>query len=227
MSDVTTLNFEIPGGAVSVAISRLIIAGWAGRDPVALEHHIVELEQLGVKRPSRTPIFYACAASRLTQASKIEALGPASSGEAECVCISHGGELWIGLGSDHTDRELEAIGVAASKQICDKPIGRGLWRLAEIAAHWDRLLLRSYATIDGERVLYQSGPITALRTPLNLVELRDEGKPLPDGTAMFCGTLAAIGGIRPAARFECELEDPVLGRTLTLAYDIDVIPVIS
>lgn len=227
MSDVTPLNFQIPGGMVSVAISRLIIAGWTGRDPVALEHHIVELEQLGVKRPSRTPIFYACAAARLTQATKIEALGPASSGEAEFVCISHAGEIWIGLGSDHTDRELEAIGVAASKQICDKPVGHGLWRLAEVEAHWDRLLLRSYATINGERVLYQSGPITAMRAPRDLLQLRDGGAPLPDGTAMFCGTLAAIGGIRPATRFECELEDPVLGRTLTLSYDIDVLPVIS
>ena len=44
---------------------------------------------------------------------------------------------------------------------------------------------------------------------------------------MFCGTLAAIGGIRPASRFEVELEDPVLGRTLRHAYDIEVLPVVS
>ena len=44
---------------------------------------------------------------------------------------------------------------------------------------------------------------------------------------MFCGTLAAIGGIRPASRFEVELEDPVLGRTLRHAYDIDALPVVS
>ena len=44
---------------------------------------------------------------------------------------------------------------------------------------------------------------------------------------MFCGTLGAIGGIRPASRFEMELEDPVLGRTLRHAYAIDVLPVVS
>ena len=33
------------------------------------------------------------------------------------------------------------------------------------------------------------------------------GARLPDGCAMFGGTFAAIGGIRPASRFEFELED--------------------
>jgi hypothetical protein len=46
-------------------------------------------------------------------------------------------------------------------------------------------------------------------------------------TVMYCGTLAAIGGIRPASRFEMELEDPVLGRALKFAYDIRVLPVVS
>jgi hypothetical protein len=44
---------------------------------------------------------------------------------------------------------------------------------------------------------------------------------------MFCGTLGAIGGIRPASHFEMELEDPVLGRTLRHAYAINVLPVVS
>ena len=37
----------------------------------------------------------------------------------------------------------------------------------------------------------------------------------------------AIGGNRPGTRFEMELEDPVLGRTLRHAYDIKVLPVVS
>lgn len=53
------------------------------------------------------------------------------------------------------------------------------------------------------------------------------GKAVDNGTMMFCGTLAAIGGIRPASRFEIELEDPVLNRTLKHCYDIDVVPVVT
>ena len=42
---------------------------------------------------------------------------------------------------------------------------------------------------------------------------------------MFCGTLAAKGGIRPAGRFEMELHDPVLNRTITGGYDIQTLPI--
>ena len=39
--------------------------------------------------------------------------------------------------------------------------------------------------------------------------------------------VGAIGGVRPATRFEMELEDPVLGRRLRHAYDVEVLPVVS
>jgi hypothetical protein len=42
---------------------------------------------------------------------------------------------------------------------------------------------------------------------------------------MFCGTLAAKGGIRPAKVFRMELEDPVRQRKLAHEYRIDVLPV--
>jgi hypothetical protein len=42
---------------------------------------------------------------------------------------------------------------------------------------------------------------------------------------MFGGTFAAKGGIRPASRFEFELEDPVLKRSIHHAYDVIELPV--
>jgi hypothetical protein len=50
---------------------------------------------------------------------------------------------------------------------------------------------------------------------------------LPDGCAMFGGTFAAKGGIRPASRFEYELEDPVLKRSIRHAYDVIALPVLG
>lgn len=79
-------------------------------------------------------------------------------------------------------------------------------------------MLRSWA--DGE--LYQEGPVTAMRSPEDLISRY--GK-LEVGYAMFCGTLAAKGGIRPAQRFAMELDDPVLKRKLKHDYRIDVLPV--
>jgi hypothetical protein len=44
---------------------------------------------------------------------------------------------------------------------------------------------------------------------------------------MFCGAIGAIGGIRPARRFEMTLEDPVVSRTLRHAYDVCVLPIVT
>lgn len=211
----------------SVTPNRLIIAGWTGRDAAAVAHHIAELKALGVKPPSRTPIFYAGSVSRVACVTSIEALGPQTSGEAEFLLLQHEGTLWVGIGSDHTDRDLETYGVAASKQICDKPIGADFWRYEEVAAHWDQLKLRSYATIAGKRELYQDGSVAQMLSPQKLISLYDGAGNLPEGTLMFCGTLAALGGIRPADRFECELEDPVLKRRIACSYDITALPILS
>jgi len=86
-------------------IKELVIAGWTGRDVAALEKHIRELEAIGVKRPKTTPIFYRVAASLLTNDDTIEALGDQSSGEVECVVYSVDDGLFVGVGSDHTDRK--------------------------------------------------------------------------------------------------------------------------
>jgi Protein of unknown function (DUF2848) len=206
---------------------QLVIAGWAGRDEAAVAHHIEELAALGVPAPSSVPLFYRTAASLLTQSARVEVLGPDTSGEVEPVIVSMDDGLWLTIGSDHTDRKAEAAGVALSKQLCAKPIACALWRFDEVAAHWDALELRSFATIGGERVLYQEGTLAALRAPADLIGRFTGGERLAPGTMMFGGTLGAIGGIRPAERFEIELADPVLGRSMRHAYDILPLPIVA
>jgi len=96
-----------------------------------------------------------------------------------------------------------------------------------VKPHWEKLVLRSYALERGERVLYQEGPVTAMRSPEELIRLYTNGRGLEDGTIMFCGTLAAKGGVRPAPRFEFELEDPVRNLHIRHGYDIAVLPVMG
>ena len=50
---------------------------------------------------------------------------------------------------------------------------------------------------------------------------------LPENTLMFCGTLAALGGVRPTGRFEFELEDPVLGRVISHGYSVRTLPILG
>jgi hypothetical protein len=206
-------------------IKHLVVAGWTGRDQGALEAHIRELEALGIARPKSTPIFYRVAASLLTCADTIEVIGGDSSGEVEVVVYALDGGLWLGLGSDHTDRKAEAIGVTLSKQMCAKPVGARLWRFADVAPHWERLTLRAFVTGDGKRRLYQEGPVSTMRPPEELIRLYTGGGTLPAGTAMFCGTLAVHGSIEGGELFEMELDDPVLGRKLTHAYRVEQLPI--
>lgn len=212
---------------VAVQIDTLIVAGWAGRDQHAIEHHIEELAAIGVPRPSSVPLFYRIGTGQLSQTTHLQVLGPDTSGEVEPVVLSLADGLWVGVGSDHTDRKAESAGVALSKQLCSKVVGTGLWRYDEVAPHWDSLILRAWATIDGQRVLYQEGPVSGLRSPADLMQRYSNAETLPPGSLMFGGTIGAIGGIRPAARFEMELEDPVLKRKLGHAYDIEALPVVA
>jgi hypothetical protein len=205
-------------------VRQLVIAGWTGRDAAALEKHIRELEALGVKRPKTTPIFYRVAASLLTSSEAIEVLGDHSSGEVECVAYSLDDGIWIGLGSDHTDRRAETVGVSLSKQMCAKPVSLDIWRFDDVAPHWDALVLRSYVGVNGERRLYQEGSVAAMRPLPELFKLYGEGEQLPAGAAMFCGTLAVHGGIMPSETFDMELDDPVFKRKIVHSYRVQTLP---
>ena len=207
-----------------VVIDELVIAGWTGRDRAAVEKHIAELEALGVQRPSTTPVFYRGSASRLTTAGSVEMLGDQSSGEVEFVLLQTAGRLWVGVGSDHTDREVEAYDVAVSKQICDKPVAREFWALGDVEHHWDRLVLRSWILEEGTRLPYQEGAVTAMLPPRDLLQRYAGEGALREGTVMFCGTLAARGGVRPSAEFTFEIADPVRDKRIDHAYRIDVLP---
>jgi hypothetical protein len=259
-----TLSLTLQSGGASmrreVGIDDAIVAGWTGRDAAAVEKHIRELEALGVKRPATTPIFYRVSAVRLTTATEIEAVGTHSGGEVEFVLLQHDGRMWVGTGSDHTDRQVETYGVTVSKQMCDKPVAPVFWAFDEIAPHWDQLKLRAHVIENGERKIYQEGPVTAMLAPLDLIGrcplaagtagvppalFQQNASPLssgeaggtpavphgkvqlPENTLMFCGTLAAHGGVRPTERFEFEIEDPVLGRSITHAYSVRVLPVLG
>ena len=220
-----TIDAQDATTPLTLPIDQAVIAGWTGRDPVARDKHIAELEAIGIARPASTPIYYRVSARRLTTEDSIEVCGTESSGEVEFVLIGWQGRIFVGVGSDHTDRKVETYSVTVSKQMCDKSIAPVLWELEDVAAHWDQMILRAFAWIDGARVLYQEGTLDSMLPVKELIQRGFGDAGLPDGCAMFGGTFAAIGGIRPASRFEFELEDPVLKRNIRHGYDVIELPV--
>jgi hypothetical protein len=213
------MEFLVNGVPRRIDIANLVIAGWTGRDKAAVEHHIAELAAIGVKRPRTVPCFYRVGANLLTTAHEVEVAGEDSSGEVEFVLVSAPDTLYVGVGSDHTDRKVETYGVTVSKQMCPKPIGAELWPFSEVEGHWDRLVLRSHVTRKGKRRLYQEGAVSGMLAPRDLLRrFADSGGDLPPGTAMFCGTLAVRGEIGGGERFEIELHDAVKNRSLSHEY---------
>jgi len=216
---------------LSVVPRQLVIAGWTGRDAAAIEHHIEELEAIGVPRPSSVPLYYRVGAGLLTQSPAIEALGAQSSGEAEPMLFFAGGEWWLTVASDHTDRHVETYSVVVSKQMCAKPLATAAWRWSDVAAYQDELELRSRILEDGRWVDYQTGTFASIR-PLGA--LRDgiytaEGA---EGRFMTCGTLGAIPnargeGIRPAAEMEIEIRDPRRQRRIVHRYAVQALEVVA
>ncbi len=218
-------NASGSSNAGPVAISSVILGAWTGRDAEAREKHIAELELIGVARPSRVPAFYRIPVDRLTRDDRIEVVGPNTSGEVEVVTFVLDDGIWIGLGSDHTDREVEAYSVSVSKQLCPKPIAGEVWRLDDIADHWDRLVLRAHAVTDRRRRVYQEGDVSGLLSPSELAAALSGGlAALPKGTALFGGTLPVVGEIGHADRFEIEMIDPVANRTIRHAYQVECLP---
>ena len=150
---------------------RLVVAGWVGRDKVALQEHIEELGKLGVPAPTRTPIYMNLSPEILSTGDRIDVVSAESSGEVECVLFNNRGRRFIGVGSDHTDRGFEKYDIPGSKQMCLKPVAPIVWDLKDVEPHLDQLILRSWMTVDGDRKLYQEG---TLKDNLDVLEIQKQ-----------------------------------------------------
>jgi hypothetical protein len=225
------LTFNTPDGAtLSIEPAACLIAGWTGRDGEKVAEHIEELAAIGVPRPSTTPLYYHVQASALCQSAVIQVLGEGTGGEAEPVVMDDGSSLWLGLGSDHTDRSLEATSVAHSKAVCAKPLAPGLWPLNMLRDRLDTLRLSSQISADGKQwTSYQEGLLSQIRPISDLIAgvPTDTHGRLGPRTALFCGTVPAIGGVRPTPWFRAALEDPASGHRLTLEYRTQVLPIVA
>ena len=82
---------------------------------------MVELEAIGIARPKTAPIFYRVSEDLLTQDDTIRVVGEDSSGEVEFFILALADGLWIGLGSDHTDRKVEAYNVTVLNRLARSP----------------------------------------------------------------------------------------------------------
>jgi Protein of unknown function (DUF2848) len=187
----TSLRFVVSDSDEIVEFSpqRLIIAGYTGRDRDSVQAHIDELARIGIPPPPRVPMFYEIPAELVTTSEQILVGGAHSSGEVEPVLIQTTEALYLGLGSDHTDREVEKRDIGESKASAPKPVGSRIIAFDRVRENWDRIAM--HCEVDGS--LYQSGSLSALLSPdVLLEELAAAGGRLDPGTVMFCGTVPLL-----------------------------------
>ncbi len=216
-----TLQFSCSGQWLSFRPNRVVIAGYTGRNRAAVEKHIQELAEQGIPAPSETPTIFHVGLDRLSTASHMEVLGPHTAGEAEAVLLMDGKQIYVAIGSDHTDRELEKYDIPRSKQVCGKPISAEVWRFEDIRGRWDSLVLRSYVGENGPEILYQEGRLASIMPPEDLIAAVERRAGSLNQSALFTGTVPLIDGkFYCGGFFQAELFDEATGQALRCAYRI-------
>jgi Protein of unknown function (DUF2848) len=213
---------EQTGEEVGFVPKRILVAGYTGRDQAAARKHIEELAAQGIPPPKEIPTVFRLTLDRVSHKDELEVASGRTSGEAEAVLLVDARGIWIAVGSDHTDRELEKLDIQAAKQVCPKPLSVQVWNYAAVSERWDSLILRSWVGETGREQLYQEGRMAELVPPNELLEiLRRRLKQPLEGSVVYTGTIPLRGGrflIKPY--FEAELFDPLTGRSLGCRYRV-------
>ncbi|PPK63631.1 DUF2848 family protein [Actinokineospora auranticolor] len=203
---------------LSVTPTRLVVAGYTARDEDVVAAHIAELAAIGVPPPTSVPAYYDLDPALLTTDAVVAVSGPVTSGEVEPVILRHAGQYYLGVGSDHTDRELERADIATSKAACPKPLGDSVVRIGTDLSDLDWDNATADSSVDGWP--YQRGGLSALRHPADiLTRMTAALGPVDGDLALFCGTLPLLTGeFTPGAYWRVHLELPA-GHVLTHAYE--------
>jgi len=211
--------------------NRMVNAGYVGKNQEEVRRHIEELAAKGIPGPKSIPVLYPVVCSVLSLEPTIEVYGNETSGEVEYVlCIVTEDEVYVGLGSDHTDRHLEETDIPRAKQICPNLMGRTVWPLAEVESHWDDLLMNAHVVKDGKETLYQEGRLGLLLNPAELMSFVKSKIPGPlENLIIYSGTMGMLTGeFVFGEKFSAGLIDEKLNRRIEISYDViplDYLPV--
>jgi hypothetical protein len=206
------------GTSVQFTPEAFTIAGYTGRDRAMVQKHIDELEREGIAPPPEVPMWYEMPTVNLTTAGTISVTSPQSCGEVEPILIGFDGRLFLGIGSDHTARDVEREDIATSKRVCPKPLGRSIVRISQLDESYDALKLESW--IDGEA--YQSGSVAQI-IPLTLLLAGFRKRTVAASFVLSCGTVPLLThGFRFGAKFSAKISGGPLAAPLTLDYTTTV-----
>lgn len=225
---MSSIRFQLEKGSevkdLDIVYDDLYEIGYAGRNIEKTMEHIKELEErFGVPAPKLIPTIFQTSNMLLTHDLDIHFVGHDTCGEVEYVIITQGEKIYIGIGSDHSDRKVEGDNVLKAKQICPKPIGYKVWDYDDVKDHWDDILLHSYQVVDGKEELYQEGGVKDILPVEKILTEMHKRIGACKNTVIFSGTVPVKNGFVFGDRFRGEIIDPVLNRKLTFQYNVHAI----
>ena len=218
------LTVQGTGERIEFPVERAFNGGYAGRDQASVQKHIDELAEIGVPAPNQIPTLFAVGNNLVTTADSVQVQHDKTSGEVEYVLLIGDRETYVTVGSDQTDRGLEATVVEWSKQSYPNVFAPEVWRHSEVADHWDDLEIRCWVTKGGERSLYQEAKLAELLPPDSWLKTLERlfGR-VPKNIAVMSGTVSAKAGLVYGDAWDLEIHDPVLNRTIRHSYSVEIL----
>lgn len=201
-------------------VRRMYNLGSATRDSGSAVAHQEEVAKDGIfiALDVPAPRIYPIAIHSLTTDEDVFVHCPRTSGEVEIV-IHVADQVYVGVGSDHTDRELERSSIPWSKQACPNVLAPVLWPFEEMRGRWDECVLRAW--VDGRP--YQEVGVSVFLHPDDVLRiLRERVAALPERDfTVFCGTFVSLSKeLGFGKSWEFELEDPSGGRRIRHGYGV-------
>jgi hypothetical protein len=208
-------------------VKRMYNLAFTLRNMALMQQHVDEIVKTGIPQLSvdRPPAIYPVSGWAITTASDVTVQRERTSGEVEIAILKDGSSILVGVGSDHTDRALEALDILWSKQVCPNVLAPTVWPWDDVKDHWDAVFIQSEAEENGEWTLYQQASAADFWTPDEmLASLAGRVKLLEGGLIVLSGTVPSRQGtLAYADTWTIRIVDPVLDRKIEHTYRVTVL----
>ena len=219
------LEFVVEGATpkkLRFEVKKFLNMGRTARDITQIQKHIEELKKAGIASVlTGIPLYFPKVPDRITTDDIVYVLPNSKTcGEVEYVILIDRDEIYVTVGSDHCDRELEKQSIPLAKLICPNVVAPKVWRYEEVKKNWDEIAIRAWVETEGQRKLYQETKLATMLRPEEVIE-KVKTRVVGDlqGTVIFAGTPPIVDGkLSFHSHFEMEMVDERGGRSIRWAY---------